>query len=407
MKMSLFLFSLFILFNGCGVHESRNNINKKSQKYVVVLSLDGFRWDYTEMYHTPVLDSIAQNGSKAQALIPSFPTKTFPNHYTIATGLYPDHHGIVNNSFYNPIIDREYKISDRTAVEDSRFYQGEPFWVTARKNGIKTASYFWVGSETKIKGKQPDIWKKFDSSIAFEQRIDSVLNWLHLPAKERPHFITFYFEQPDKVGHGNGPESPLTRKVVEQIDSLVGRFCTKKNELEIADSIDFIIVSDHGMASVNKTKALALRNYISDDLIKRCYGNNPFFLLEPKEGFNDSVFETLSNLEGIHVWNKNEVPDSLNYGGNEIIPSLVICAKPGWSVYADSSQFVNGGAHGYSPYFTDMHGVFYGIGPSFKRDFTHKAFRNVEIYNLVCKLLDIKPAANDGDFSTISELLEK
>jgi alkaline phosphatase D len=381
--------------------------NNSSDRYVVILSLDGFRWDYSEIYDTPVLDSIARNGVKAHSMIPCFPTKTFPNHYAIATGLYPEHHGIIANSFYNSEIKRVYKVSDRSAVQDSRFYEGEPFWVTASNHEIKTASYFWIGSETKIKGKQPDIWKPFDGSISFEQRIDSVISWLQFPVTERPHFISFYYEQPDKAGHLFGPESEQTRKVVQRIDSLLGDFCLKKNRLAIADSIDLIIVSDHGMGRVTKKKSVALNEHVSPQLLESVYGNNPFFLIEPKEKFKDSVFTTLSNIEGIHVWNKNEVPDSLNYGENEIIPLLVICAKPGWSIYADSTQFVNGGTHGYSPYFTDMHGIFYGIGSSFRRNFTHKTFRNVEIYNLVCKLLDVKPAANDGDFSSISALIEK
>ncbi|MDN5291729.1 MAG: hypothetical protein PWQ06_1968 [Anaerophaga sp.] len=399
-------FIFLSLLSGCFPH-IQNHDSIDGQRYVVMLSLDGFRWDYPEIYNTPVLDSIAEHGVRAEALIPCFPTKTFPNHYSIATGLYPDHHGIVNNIFYNPNVNRVYSVGDRSSVQEPRFYNGEPFWVTAAKQGIRTASYFWVGSETVIKGIQPHIWKEFDNSISFEQRIDSVIKWLQLPAEQRPALVTFYFEQPDKVGHMSGPVSPQTKIVVEKVDSLVGVFCSKKNTLSIADSIDFIIVSDHGMASVSKEKAIAINDYVPKEMVKGCYGNNPFFLIEPFDMYEDSIYSMLSELEGIFVWRKDEIPDSLNYGKNENISSLVVCAKPGWSIYADSSQFVDGGTHGYSPYYSDMHGIFYGIGSSFKNDYIHEAFVNIEVYNIVCKLLNLKAVSNDGNFSMVSDIFKE
>jgi predicted AlkP superfamily pyrophosphatase or phosphodiesterase len=403
MRSQYFFLLMLLLTEGCvSLSDSKSNIDKR---YVVMLSLDGFRWDYTQLYNTPVLDSIAKNGCKASSLIPCFPSKTFPNHYSIATGLYPDHHGLINNSFYNTWVNRAYKVSDRSSVEDPRFYGGEPIWVTAQKQGIKTASYYWVGSETKIKGIQPDIWKQFDSRVSFEARIDSVITWLELPIKQRPRLITFYFEQPDKVGHESGPESDQTKRVVERLDSLLGIFCSKKNKLSIADSIDFMIVSDHGMAAISKEKAIALNDYISADKIESCYGNNPFFLIEPRKMYEDLVYSVLTNQEGLNVWRKNEIPDTLHYGKNEIIPSLVVCAKPGWGLYKDASDFCNGGTHGYVPNYSDMHAIFFAIGPSFKKDYTHKSFANIEIYNLVCRLLNLKPSPNDGDFSNISSLL--
>ncbi|WP_444820492.1 alkaline phosphatase family protein [Thermophagus sp. OGC60D27] len=372
--------------------------------YVVMLSLDGFRWDYSTMYHTPVLDSIAQNGTKAKTLIPSFPTKTFPNHYSIVTGLYPDHHGLINNNFFNTAIGREYKISDRTAVQDPRFYKGEPFWVTAERQGVKTASYFWVGSETSIKGVHPSIWKEYDGRISYEQRIDSVIAWLQLPLEQRPRLITLYFDQPDRVGHQYGPESIETKEVVERLDSLVGVFCQKKNQLSIADSIDFIIVSDHGMAPTYKEKAVALNRYIPSDRVNY-YGSNPIFLLEPQEGFVDSVYTVLSQVEGLNVWQPDEIPDSLHFGTDPNISSLIVCAKPGWSIYRDSLQFSDGGTHGYSPYFSDMHAIFYAIGPSFKQNYMHPSFANIEIYNLICALLNLEPGPNDGELSHISAMI--
>ena len=169
-----------------------------------------------------MLDDIARQGVKAERLIPSFPTKTFPNHYTIATGLYPDHHGLVNNSFYAPDIDLVYRIGDRAMVSNGDFYGGEPMWVTARKQGMKSASFYWVGSEAPVQGMQPDYWKPYDDEVAFGDRVDTVLKWLSMPASRRPHLVTLYFEEPDAISHSYGPLSTETGEVVRSLDSLLG-----------------------------------------------------------------------------------------------------------------------------------------------------------------------------------------
>ncbi|GAF03456.1 phosphonoacetate hydrolase [Saccharicrinis fermentans DSM 9555 = JCM 21142] len=166
--------------------QSQQKDSHQAQPYVVVLSLDGFRWDYTQDIETPNFDRMAQIGTKAISLQPSFPSKTFPNHYTIATGLYPGHHGLVNNSFYDKKIDITYKISDRSTVENKAFYGGEPIWNTAEKQGVKAACFYWVGSEAPIQDMHPSIWKKYDHHFPWEARIDSVISWLSLPAPQRP-----------------------------------------------------------------------------------------------------------------------------------------------------------------------------------------------------------------------------
>jgi len=176
-------------------------LNSQEKPYLVILSMDGFRWDYPEKVATPNLDSVAAVGVKAKSIIPSFPTKTFPNHYTMVTGLYPDHHGIVQNEFYDPESGRYYRIGDRKAVMDGTFYGGEPIWVTAEKQDVKSASYYWVGSEAEIGGVRPAYWKEYDGKVPFENRIDSVISWLRLPEEKRPHLILLYFDEPDGYGH--------------------------------------------------------------------------------------------------------------------------------------------------------------------------------------------------------------
>lgn len=405
MRIKIFISMLICVL---AINAFPQKINQHFKRnYLIVLSLDAFRWDYPQLYSTPNLDSLARIGTKAESLIPSFPTKTFPNHYSIATGLYPDHHGIINNIFYHKELDQIYSPSNRKAVENPSFYNGEPAWVTAEKNGIVSGSYYFVGSETPIEQIQPTYWKKYDASIPFSSRADSVISWLQKPDSLRPHFITFYSEEPDATSHASGPKSAETKEIVERLDSLIGDFCRKKNQLPIADSINFIIVSDHGMGPISKDKTVILSSLLPDYWYKTCLGSNPFFLIEPNKLYRDSVFQTLSAQEGIFVWKKSEVPAEYHYGSNPNIPEFVVCAKPEWSVYANEGDAVNGGTHGYTPDFTAMNAIFYGSGPDFKRGFVHRPFKNIELYNLICKLLNIEPAPNDGKLLNVIDLLNK
>jgi alkaline phosphatase D len=195
---------------------------KPFRNYVVLISFDAFRWDYDKLYNTPNLNLLALDGVKAGRLIPSFPTKTFPNHYTIATGLYPDHHGLVDNSFPAADLGLFYRMGDRAAVENPAFYGGEPVWVTAEKQGVKAASYFWVGSEAPVGGMHPSYWKKYDGRVTYQARIDSVIKWLGYSPEKRPELVTLYFDEPDLISHDFGPESPQTGKVVSSLDSIIG-----------------------------------------------------------------------------------------------------------------------------------------------------------------------------------------
>ena len=193
----------------------RKDNRKPFRNYVLLVSLDAFRWDYSKIYNTPNLNKLAKDGVKADRMYSSFPTVTFPNHYSIATGLYPDHHGLINNSFSAPDLGLFYRMGDRTAVENPDFYGGEPIWVTAEKQGVRSASFFWVGSEAK----HPVYWKKYDESVTYEARIDTVIKWLNYSPDKRPGLITLYFDEPDATSHSFGPVSAQTGKIVARLDS--------------------------------------------------------------------------------------------------------------------------------------------------------------------------------------------
>ncbi len=395
------LFSILILLVGF-----RKDNREPYKNYVVMVSMDAFRWDYHQIYNTPNLNKLAAEGVKADRLIPSFPTVTFPNHYTIATGLYPDHHGLVNNNFPAPELGLFYRMGDRTAVENPAFYGGEPVWITAENQGILSASFFWVGSEAPVKGKHPTYWKKYDESITYEQRIDTVIKWLSYPPGKRPGFVTIYFDEPDAVSHSYGPVSPETGKVVERLDSLIGVLRLKLSMLPYSDRINLIVLSDHGMGPISPDRYVNLRSVVPERMIASMFGGNPVYTINASEGKKDSVLYFLNRTKGLKAYNKSEVPARLHYGTNPRIQEIVVIADSSWSIGTrpDSSSY-RGGAHGYDNANSDMHAIFYAAGPAFKKGYSFDSLNNIDIYNLICRILKITPAKNDGDPDNIKRLL--
>ena len=255
-RIEFLLVSFFCIcslaFTGC-------QTKKRSDRYVVVLSMDGFRSDYPSRAHTPTLDSLANVGVRS-TFRPCYPSVTFPNHYSMATGLHPDHHGLVNNFFYDAELDSSYRMGNL----DPRFYGGEPIWNTAERQGVRTASFYWVGSEVPLASGQPSIWKPFDKSVSFSDRADSVISWLKLPEDIRPHLIMWYMEEPDAIGHSATPDSSATLDVVENLDKVLNHFFTEARKLDIFDKIDFIVLSDHGMATYYPERYVNLNDYLPD-----------------------------------------------------------------------------------------------------------------------------------------------
>jgi len=384
----------------------RRDSRKPFKNYVVLVSLDGFRWDYSKLYNTPNLNRLAADGVKADRLIPSFPTKTFPNHYSIATGLYPDHHGLVDNSFPAPDLGLFYRMGDRTAVENPAFYGGEPVWVTAEKQGVKSASFYWVGSEAPVGGMHPAYWKKYTETSTYEARIDSVVKWLGYPPEKRPELVTLYFDEPDKTSHDFGPVSSETGKVVMRLDSLIGVLRIKLSALPYGKKINIILLSDHGMGAISSERYINLRDVVPKRMIASITGGNPVYLVNPSEGKRDSVLYLLNSVKGMKAWRKSEVPVKWHYGTNSRIPEIVVVADSSWSIGTKSgTTSERGGAHGYDNSNSDMFAIFYAAGPSFKKNYHFKELNNVDVYNLICRILEIKPAINDGNPEHIKRML--
>jgi predicted AlkP superfamily pyrophosphatase or phosphodiesterase len=386
----------FILLTGCTAHKDR---------YVVVLSMDGFRSDYPGRAHTPTLDSLESVGVKS-AFRPSFPSVTFPNHYTLATGLHPDHHGLINNFFYAPDLDRTYRIGDNAAVTDPDFYGGEPIWNTAEKQGVRAASFFWVGSEAPIQGMQPSICKAYDKSVPFRARADSVIAWLRLPEDVRPHLIMWYMEEPDGIGHTTTPDSAATLAGVEELDRVLDYFFAQARKLEHFGEIDFIVLSDHGMATYTPDKYVNLNDYLPRDSFDYIFDGVPT-LLYPKKTYTDSAYAILQQVPHVKAYRKGEIPGRFVYGSNPRIGDLVVMPDIGtYLQFRPESAPRLGGAHGYDNFAPEMEAIFYAAGPSF-RHVQLPAMANVNLYLLIARLLGLQPAPNDGDPSVVEQLLRQ
>lgn len=402
-KISLILF-VIILFSVVVLIYSYQS-TKEQERYVVVLSLDGFRSDYPGRAKVPTLDSLAKAGVKA-GFRPSFPSLTFPNHYAMATGLHPDHNGLVSNSFYAPDLDSIYRIGNRRAVENPDFYGGEPIWVTAEKQGVKSASYFWVGTEAPIQGIQPSIWKSFDKTVPFTDRADSVVAWLQLPEDVRPHLLMWYIEEPDGVGHAVTPDSTAIVETIESLDAVLNHFFTAVRKLDIFPQIDFIVLSDHGMATYYPESYVNLNNYLPRDSFDYIFEGVPT-LLYPKPTYVDSAYAILQRVPHVTTWRKHEIPDKYIYGTHPRIGELVVMPDIGTMLHFRAKDYpILGGAHGYDNFSPEMEAIFYAAGPSFKENEERPTMANVNLYLLVATLLGLDPAPNDGDSTAVQGLLK-
>ncbi len=383
----------------------------RQDHYTVLISLDGNRWDYPDYYDMPFFDSLATVGVKAR-MEPSFPSSTFPNHYTMATGLVPDHNGLVNNSFWNPETQHGYAIGDQESRYDPRYYLGEPVWQTAQKQGVKTGVIYWVGSDIPINGVYPTYYRKWDEEPhwTFEERCDEIVRLLSLPKEERPRLVMGYFDEPDHQGHVNGPIAPETKAMAEQMDSLMHDLYLRLKKLPIGKDINFIVAGDHGMTEISPERFVAWYDVVPQEWVERMSGTLPTSIWV-KEGYVDSLYNRLRGLEHMSVWRHGEVPEQLCYGTSNRLGQILVSPDLGWQFNFAPSR--NKGTHGFDCKETDMMVAFRAVGPDFKKGYEapftqgeQSSFRNIDLYPLICKLLGVKPAPVDGKLERIQNILK-
>ena len=396
--LTLCLITFAITINSCcGEGQQKRNLT-------IVVSLDAFRWDYPTIYNTPWLDSIAANGVAA-TMVPSYPSSTFPNHFTLATGLVPDHHGIVNSQFWAPEKGELFSMGDSATRYNPYYFGGEPIWVTAKKQGVKSASIYWVGSDVAIQGLYPDYYLRWDNEprLTYPQRVEEALRIAKLPESERPSLLMVYFDEPDWTTHHYGPIAQESEAVIEELDSLMGILYRGLKELDYG--VNLIVTSDHGMTEISDEKFISIEQTVNPDWVERIVSTNPTSIF-CKEGCRDSLFNQLSKVKHISVWRKEEVPAHLNYGSSNHLGDIIVAPDLGWQ-FATTPRGLKG-AHGYDINEPDMQIIFRACGPDFKRGYTlPHSFSNVDLYSILAELLKIEPAKTDGSLEKVQELFSK
>ena len=377
---------------------------------VILISVDGWRWDYLDRVDAPNLKRLAADGVRSEGLIPSVPSVTFPNHYTIVTGLLPDHHGIVSNTMADRRIGPEKFTMSAPTARDPRWWGGEPIWTTVIRQGGRSAAMFWPGSEAI----HPTYWRAFDDRLPNAERVKQVLAWLQLPEDKRPSFNTLYFSDVDHAGHDSGPDAPETALAAKRVDEAIGTLVQGVRALGLERRTTYVVVSDHGMAATSDKRVIYLDDYVgADDMDVVDWSPNA--TLNPKGALSeDALYRRLAGAHpALAVYRRADLPPSLHYGANPRIPAVLAIADLGWTIssrrMAGARRLLgrgfNGGAHGYDPRYREMHGLFVASGPGIRRGVVLPQIRNVDIYSLLCELLHVKPAPNDGNLRDIERAL--
>ena len=386
-------------------------LSTQHRSTVILVGIDALGWDFLDKAPTPHLDVLVARGVRAERMIPDFPTKTFPNFYTIATGLYNEHHGIVANNMYDPEWDAWFRLGDRDAVMDGRWWEGEPIWVTAEKQGLTAAAFFWPGTEAPIQGVRPTYWKPYDGSVPNRERVEQVLAWLDLPEEERPSLITMYFSDVDEASHDYDLDSDEVREAIRGVDEMVGLLMAGLEERGLAGQVNVVVASDHGMADTEPHRMVIVDDYIDLSWVT-VVDWNPVFAVFPNAGMEDAVYEALSQAMHLSVYRKEDIPDRYHYRDHRRIPPIVAVAEEGWSIssrsfYERRPGRYGGANHGYDNELLSMGATFIAAGPAFKQGMVVPAFANIHVYELLCHVLGLAPAPNDGSLEAMREMLRE
>ena len=381
---------------------------------LLLISIDGFRYDYFDLAEIPAIQRLVEGGVKADGLHHVFPTKTFPTHYSIVTGCHPGTHGVVANSMWDPDRDARFSLGNREAVSDGFWYQAcEPIWVTAENQGLRAGTYFWPGSEARIRGVRPSFWKPYSNDVPHRERIETLLEWLDLPADERPDFLTLYFHVVDSMGHRHGPRADPVRDALIDVDRHLGMLFDGLEERGLLGQMHIIITSDHGMSHVDFERYILLDEFLDlSRVLVSDWGPAAQIWATDTE-----VEEIVAALDGAHprlrVWAREDIPARYRFGTHRRVPDVVAEADPGWLIsnrpfMAGNRQFSLFGQHGWDPALREMHGAFVIHGPAFTAGSQIPTVRSVDLYPLMTHLLGLEPAEEqEGSLAPFLPLLNQ
>jgi alkaline phosphatase D len=395
-----------------------NSAAAQAEPYVILVSLDGFRYDYTREYSAPNIAALGVRGASApEGMIPAYPSVTFPNHYTIVTGLYPEHHGIVGNAFYDPARKKVYSYRDPAAETDGSWYGGTPLWVLAEQQGMRAACFFWPGSEADIQGVRPTYYMKYDQKYPNDKRVDQVLTWLKLSAEQRPHFITLYFSDVDSAGHAHGPDSSEVRDAVAEVDKEIGRLEAGVNELKLP--VDVVVLADHGMIKADGDW-IDLDQYFDKSMVVTPVED---FIYAKSDADAEKIFTALNGKsDKFKVYRSGKVPAELHFDGNPregdpvVVPTgpyLLRVSAPPTSATSVAMKFYGPpvGMHGYdSAHMPEMKAIFFAAGPDIRAGVKVAPFENVDVYPFVARILGLdisglKTGPVDGSIAPLEGVL--
>ena len=387
-----------------------NQQNQRAKPYVILISADGFRADMAKKFGATHLLELSKQGAAAEYMRASYPTITFPNHYSIVTGLYPAHHGLVDNAFYDRASGQTYQMANKQQVADAYWYGGKPLWVLAEQQGMLSASFYWVASESAIQGIRPTYFYNYNDKISIDNRVQAVRDWLNLPEDKRPHFITFYFPEVDYAGHVYGTEAAETGKAVRWVDEAVFRL------QQVAEAsglpVNFIFVSDHGMTNIDPAKVMALPSCIDTSRFRIPQGNAMVQLYAKDPSYILPQYQALQKSKGLYeVYLKNEMPKYWHYSEkddyfNRIGDILLVAKMP--AIFNLGSGPMSPGKHGFDNREQDMFASFYAWGPNIEGGKTIAGFNNVHIYPLIAHILGLSyPKGEiDGKYKVLRKIVK-
>uniref|UniRef100_A0A3P9DQ73 Venom phosphodiesterase 1-like n=1 Tax=Maylandia zebra TaxID=106582 RepID=A0A3P9DQ73_9CICH len=368
---------------------------------LLLVSLDGLRAEYLQTWSAliPVLDKLRRCGTSAPFMQSAFPTKTFPNHYSIVTGLYPESNGLIDNTMYDPVFDATFSLSS-PEKNNPDWYLGQPIWHTAKSHGLKSGTFFWPGSDVKIADSFPDIYVPYDGTVPFEERVFTVLKWLQLPANKRlPDFFTLYLEEPDKSGHSYGPVSGGIITSLQGVDKIIGQLMNGLKQINLHRCLNIIIVADHGMEETSCERKETMKELVGDTSMY-VVTEGPIGRIRAKSK------DCKKPDQKIKPYLKANLPKRLHFANSRRIEDVSILVDTKW-LDPGSLTFCSGGNHGYDNDFESMHAMFISYGPKFQKEKEIEPFSNTELYNLMCDVLEVSPSSNNGTHGSMNHVLQQ